>query len=137
MIIDEILFRQLCQTPDGAIESRKFQEALDKIKEDPVPVVFEISLGETKIIKMPRKECEFYAKIAHEENAAEDKLLEYLNPRMRLWALNNREKMVQKLKEAIESNKKVPRQGLVLVWPLCPPDQVDDEIAKNYLREYA
>ena len=139
MLIDELRFRQLCQTPDGSIESRKFQAALDQSKDDPVPVTFDVGLGQTKTIKMSRQECEFYAKIAHEENAAEDKLIECLNPKMRPWALNNRDKMRQKLIDSIDvmkENEKVPGQGVVLVWPLCPPDQVDEEVANNYLRKY-
>lgn len=136
MIIDEIKFRRLCRTEYGRYDSEQFQKALDQSQEDPVTVTFETNLDEVKQIELSREECEFYAKIAKEEMYLEDELLKSINPRMHSWARMNRLKMCGKLKEAMELEDKVPGQGLIIIWPMCGPDQVGEDLANRYIKTY-
>lgn len=139
MLIPELKFRALCRSQEGAMEAERFQEALDKSQDDPVPVMFEM-LDDTKTINIPRQECEFYAQIAKEERTEETELLSHITPGMHPWTKHNRSKMCDRLKEAVlkyKEERKIPGQEVILIWPMFPPDQIPLEVCEKYLRKYA
>lgn len=137
MLIQEHKLRAACRGEYGSLECAKFEEALKNSQADPVPVTFDIDLVESKTFLIPRQECEFYAKIVADENRPEAELIEYVNPKMSFWIKMNRIGMCIKLREAIEEYNPKANSGVVIVWPLCAPDQVPLEVAQNYLRKYA
>lgn len=136
-MVTEADFRKLCRTTEGSLEAEAFQKALDSSNDDTVAVTFNVGIDETKIVKIPRHVCEKYAIIAKEENGPESDLLNSINPRMHGWAKMNRDKVCRKIIEAMGAEEKVPGQGIVLLWPLCAPDQVSESVAKNYLERYS
>lgn len=136
MLIDPIKLRRLCNTQEGAIESRKFAQALKKSISDPVAVEFTIDFNTVKTFHIPRIECEQYAKIVADENRFEDALLEHINPIMQEWARNNRDKMCAKIEDAKEGRTS-SQFGYVIVWPLCPPDNIPIDEGENYLKKYS
>lgn len=140
MLIQEHKLRSLCRSESGGIDGEMFQKALDKNDNDPVEVVYEDGLGEAKIFKIPRQECEYYAQIAKEESAPEKELLSHVNPGMHQWIKYNRRKMCTKLTECMleyKENRRIPGQGVLVVWPLFPPDQIPEEVVLSYLRRYS
>lgn len=139
MILSEHRLRSFCKTSDGAIEAEQFEKALKLSNEDPVTVEFDIN-GTPKKIEIPRDECEYYAQIAKEEAGPQKELLKTINPEMHWWIKYNREKMCDKIREGILKYKeehKIPGQGVVIAWPLFPPDQVSIEAAEKYLSKYS
>jgi len=135
-ISDEAL-RRLCRSEDGGRESKRFQEALSiSPMEDPVSVQFEVGFNEYKNFELPREDVERYAEIARQEAKPEEELLECLKPEVRGWVLNNRRKMVEKLREARSKFYPEYHTHVTIIWSIHAPDSAPVEIVDAYLNKY-
>lgn len=136
MNIPEQRFRQLCRSEYGGFESAKFAEAL-KSAGDPLVITFEIGFRETKDIPVERATVKQYARWAEEEAGPEKDLLESIKPEMRPWILDNRVKMCEQLREAMEKYNPEHGDGVQIVWPTQTPDVVPYEAAVKYVGKYS
>lgn len=133
-MIDEKRFRAICRKDQGGIEGAKFEEALNASKDDPVSIRFEVGLDEFKAVELPRSDVVLYAKIAKEERAPEDELLQYIKPEAKGFVRHNRTKIIGKLKEIMVQYPMY--RMIVLTWPLWTPDTVPFSVAEAYVRKY-
>jgi len=131
----------ICKGENGRFESSCFAEALKNHKdgyEDMVPVSFDLSLDERKIVFIERKEVEAYARIAEAVKAPEDALLRQIKPSMHNWILHNRAKMCERLRIALglKQNKNAKEDGVTIIWETNTPDKVDYDVVIKYLEYY-
>lgn len=136
MKFEEHQIRGWARRPDAYFEMEPFIRAFKSSPpNDEFVVVNVVVRGEEKTIELEREHLEDCVRWINDEWKPERELLEYVKPEMRRWITENRDKMVDKVKEAIDK-KPEHWQGCTIVWPITTPDVIPIEIAKDYVKTY-
>lgn len=131
MHFSEESFRKIARHPEARMWMYSFREAIKEPGD-----ILKITLADSKEFEIEREHLTQCLKWLDEEEAAENRLIESINPSLRNWVLSNRGKMVNILKES--AKKDVPHwPGIQVSWPNAIPDMVPREIVFDFIKKYS